>query len=242
MEKYVFLFRRQQFEYLTKSVALASGALLVTTTATLACYWFVKDNFAASIFGGSFAWFLFFIPALIARYRHFICNKIPFGLFFLLIALSVSLPMFGIVIRAGLTLTLLSLLSAIVWFFYTLRRGMLVRKTRGIVGLYFLMLACVFVCSLFEAIVAMINNEAPSMYVTFIVAAIIFGKINVHDVHQFRTQLPEGTAIKEKDINQIVQNTALSLYLNFIGMVFVVDFMKFVVKVWYESPKKRVSE
>ena len=46
---------------------------------------------------------------------------------------------------------------------------------------------------------------------------------------------------QEKEIDKVVEETALSLYLNFIGMIFVADFMKFVVKLLAETPKKRVS-
>ena len=38
-----FLFKRQQYEYLTKSVALASGALLLTSAATAVGLLFAKD-------------------------------------------------------------------------------------------------------------------------------------------------------------------------------------------------------
>lgn len=82
MERYVFLFKRQQYEYLTKSVALASGALLLTSAATAVGLLFAKDAIGASVFGGTFAWLLFFVPALTVRYRHFICGRIPFRLFF----------------------------------------------------------------------------------------------------------------------------------------------------------------
>ena len=48
--------------------------------------------------------------------------------------------------------------------------------------------------------------------------------------------------MEEKEINKVVEETALNLYLNFIGMIFVVDFMKFVVRVLAENPKKNASE
>ena len=105
---------------------------------------------------------------------------------------------------------------------------MQVNRTRSIISLFYLMFVCVGVCSLLEAAVAMFNGGGSSMYATFVVAAVIFGKINVHDVFRFRTRLAE--------------ETALSLYLNFIGMIFVADFMKFVVKLLAETPKKRVSD
>ena len=81
MERYVFLFKRQQYEYLTKSVALAAGALLLTAAATAVGLLFVEDEIGASVFGGTFAWLLFFVPALTVRYQHFICGRIPFRLF-----------------------------------------------------------------------------------------------------------------------------------------------------------------
>ncbi len=242
MERYVFLFKRQQYEYLTKSVALASGALLLTSVATAVGLLFAKDAIEASVFSGTFAWLLFFVPALTVRYRHFICGRIPFRLFLPLTALTVSLPMVWIVAKAGLPLTLLALASAAALFFYTLRRGMQVNRTRSIISLFYLMFVCVGVCSLLEAAVAMFNGGGSSMYATFVVAAVIFGKINVHDVFRFRTRLPEGTALEEKEIDKVVEETALSLYLNFIGMIFVADFMKFVVKLLAETPKKRVSD
>lgn len=114
---------------------------------------------------------------------------------------------------------------------------MQVNRTRSIISLFYLMFVCVGVCSLLEAAVAMFNSGGPSMYATFVVAAVIFGKINVHDVFRFRTRLPEGTALEEKEIDKVVEETALSLYLNFIGMIFVADFMKFVVKLLAETPK-----
>ena len=241
MERYVFLFKRQQYEYLTKSVALASGALLLTSAATAVGLLFAKDAIGASVFGGTFAWLLFFVPALTVRYRHFICGRIPFRLFLPLTALTVSLPMVWIVAKAGLPLTLLALASAATLFFYTLRRGMQVNRTRSIISLFYLMFVCVGVCSLLEATADIFSGSGPSMYATFVVAAVIFGKINVHDVFRFRTRLPEGTALEEKEIDKVVEETALSLYLNFIGMIFVADFMKFVVKLLAETPKKRVS-
>ncbi len=157
-------------------------------------------------------------------------------------ALTISLPMVWIVAKAGLPLTLLAFAFAAALFFYTLRRGMQVNQTRSIISLFYLMFVCVGVCSLLEAAVALFNGSGPSMYATFVVAAVIFGKINVHDVFRFRTRLPEGTALEEKEIDKVVEETALSLYLNFIGMIFVADFMKFVVKLLAETPKKRVSD
>lgn len=151
MERYVFLFKRQQYEYLTKSVALASGALLLTSVATAVGLLFAKDAIEASVFSGTFAWLLFFVPALTVRYRHFICGRIPFRLFLPLTALTVSLPMVWIVAKAGLPLTLLALASAATLFFYTLRRGMQVNRTRSIISLFYLMFVCVGVCSLLEA-------------------------------------------------------------------------------------------
>ncbi len=241
MERYVFLFKRQQYEYLTKSVALASGALLLTSVATAVGLLFAKDAIEASVFSGTFAWLLFFVPALTVRYRHFICGRIPFRLFLPLTALTVSLPMVWIVAKAGLPLTLLALAFAAALFFYTLRRGMQVNRTRSIISLFYLMFVCVGVCSLLEATASIFSGGGSSMYATFVVAAVIFGKINVHDVFRFRTRLPEGTALEEKEIDKVVEETALSLYLNFIGMIFVADFMKFVVKLLAETPKKRVS-
>lgn len=117
MERYVFLFKRQQYEYLTKSVALASGALLLTSVATAVGLLFAKDAIEASVFSGTFAWLLFFVPALTVRYRHFICGRIPFRLFLPLTALTVSLPMVWIVAKAGLPLTLLALAFAAALFF-----------------------------------------------------------------------------------------------------------------------------
>lgn len=149
--------------------------------------------------------------------------------------------MVWIVAKAGLPLTLLALASAAALFFYTLRRGMQVNRTRSIISLFYLMFVCVGVCSLLEATADIFSGSGPSMYATFVVAAVIFGKINVHDVFRFRTRLPEGTALEEKEIDKVVEETALSLYLNFIGMIFVADFMKFVVKLLAETPKKRVS-
>lgn len=114
---------------------------------------------------------------------------------------------------------------------------MQVNRTRSIISLFYLMFVCVGVCSLLEATADIFSGSGPSMYATFVVAAVIFGKINVHDVFRFRTRLPEGTALEEKEIDKVVEETALSLYLNFIGMIFVADFMKFVVKLLAETPK-----
>ena len=118
---------------------------------------------------------------------------------------------------------------------------MQVNRTRSIISLFYLMFVCVGVCSLLEATAAIFSGGGPSMYATFVVAAVIFGKINVHDVFRFRTRLPDGTAQEEKEIDKVVEETALSLYLNFIGMIFVADFMKFVVKLLAENHIKRVS-
>ena len=147
--------------------------------------------------------------------------------------------MVWIVAKAGLPLTLLAFCLCRRVVFYTLRRGMQVNQTRSIISLFYLMFVCVGVCSLLEAAVALFNGSGPSMYATFVVAAVIFGKINVHDVFRFRTRLPEGTALEEKEIDKVVEETALSLYLNFIGMIFVADFMKFVVKLLAETQKTR---
>ena len=240
MEKYVFLFKRQQFQYLTKSVALAAGAFLTTAAATTVLYLLTGEKLRTPF--SALTFILFLIPGTMVYYRHLICRRMSFRTFLLLIALTTSLPMVRIVAKTGLPLTLYALAAATVLFLYTLHRGMRVRQTLNIISLFYLMFFCVAACSLLEAFVALFNGGGPSLYVTFAVAAVIFGKINIRDVFQFRLQLPEGTAMEEKEINKVVEETALNLYLNFIGMIFVVDFMKFVVRVLAENPKKNASE
>lgn len=149
--------------------------------------------------------------------------------------------MVWIVAKAGLPLTLLALASAAALFFYTLRRGMQVNRTRSIISLFYLMFVCVGVCSLLEATADIFAAADRRCMQPLSWRPLFSAKINVHDVFRFRTRLPEGTALEEKEIDKVVEETALSLYLNFIGMIFVADFMKFVVKLLAETPKKRVS-
>lgn len=240
MEKYVFLFERQRLQYLMKSVAIALGSVLLTMGMAFMLYLIIKPE--EHHFIPSMAFFLFFIPAIVAHYRQYLCRKMHFICFFLLLIVTISLPLVWVIAKTNLSFIVWSLVAANIYFAFTVYYGLKTQKTLSFSSITFLMFCCAGLVSLFEAFSSLFRNQSPSMYWTLVVAAIIFGLFNIHDVVQFKLKLSLQTGYEQKDVTKTVNETALSLYLNFIGMIMIVDFVKFVIKLLIESPiKKSVS-
>ncbi len=243
METFIFVFKRQQFNYLMKSVALAAGAFVLTIIITALCYYYIGDEVKNSDFAQTWVWMMLALPALLAYFKTAILAKIPFGLFFGLIVLTTSLPLFWIVAKTSLWLIICAMVVAVGLFVYSIRKGLMVEHGGSFNHLAFGMFWIVAFCSLIVSSFAIFSGKPIPMFIVFAIAALIYVKINIFDVFLLRKKLPSGIGLKEKEINQVVVQTALNLYLNFIGMIFVIDFMKFLTKLWVETtPKKSVSK
>lgn len=243
METYVFVFKRQRFQYLMKAVALAASAFLLTIIITALCYYYIGDEVKNSDFAQTWVWMMLTLPALLAYFKTAILAKIPFGLFFGLIVLTTSLPLFWIVAHTNLWVVICAMIAAVGLFVYSIRKGLMVEHGGSFNNLAFGMFLIVAVCALIVSSFAIFTGKPIPMFIVFAIVALIYVKINIFDVFQLRKKLPSGIGLKEKEVNQLVVQTALNLYLNFIGMIFVIDFIKFLTKLWVETtPKKSVSK
>lgn len=241
MEKYVFLFRRQQFHYLMKSIALAIGGILLTALSTLGLYLCIKPEMKEGEYhlGSTLAWFLMIIPIVIVYYRRQICHKTNFWFFFGLLAVSFAPALVWIIAKFSLSVILMALVIGVFLFSLSCYWGLRVKSFLKFELIIFIMFVITIILSILEAVYYMFFGGNFYMLGTYSIVAIIFAGINAHDILCFRNKLPANVALCQSEINKSVLDTAVSLYLNFIGMVFIIDFMKVVVKLLAEKPNKK---
>lgn len=241
MEKYVFLFKRQQFHYLMKSIALASGGILLTALSTLGLYLCIKPEMTEGIyhFGSTLSWFLMFIPVVIAYNRRQICHKTNLWFFFGLLAVSFAPALVWIIVKFSLSVILMALVVGVFLSSLSCYWGLHVKTFLKFDLLIFIMFVITIILSILEAVYYMFFGGNFYMLGTYSIVAIIFAGINAHDILCFRNKLPLHIALPQDEITEITKDTAVSLYLNFIGMVFIIDFMKVVVKLLAEKPNKK---
>lgn len=241
MEKFVFLFKRQQFHYLMKSIALASGGILLTALSTLGLYLWIKPEMKEGVyhFGSTLAWFLMFIPGAIAYYRKQICLKTNFWFFFVLLAISFAPALVWLIAKFRLSVIIAALVFGIFLFLLSSYWGLRVKSFLKFDLLIFIMFMFTIISTILEAVYYMFFDGNFYMLGTYSIVAIIFAGINAHDILCFRNKLPLHIALPQDEITEITKSTAVSIYLNFIGMVFIIDFMKVVVKLLAEKPIKK---
>ena len=222
-----------------QSVMLATAGILLTL-GTAVCFYLIWAP--SQDYGASLAWFMFFIPGIVAYYRPLLCKRIGSLAFFWLAAFSMSFPMTWIIAKSGLPLVFYALAAAVGLFILSFYRGLRVQHCPTVSQITGLMFVCVIVAVFLEISFAIFNGSIPSMFFTFGVAAVIFGLYNVHDVYQFMKKYPPYSGHRQKEIYNDIYEKALLLYLNFFGMLFIADFMKFLIRVIIDfPPKKSVS-
>ncbi len=187
----------------------------------------------------SVSMFAFIVPCGVMYCRKRICQKFNSIVLFLLLATAMSFPMVWIIARNTINVVVFGCILALVIFMLSLWWGMRVARFLHFRGLCYIMFTCVAVSSLIEAFFGVFNQEHLKLHVTFCLITLIFGLYNVHDVLRFREELPEFAGTEQQQIRQNIIETAIQLYLNFIGMLFIVDFMKFLVKVFAEQPSQK---
>lgn len=244
MKKYLFLFKRQQLQFLIGAIAIAMSGIVLTTLFTMLLYNIVVLRFFGTeikFYFNSLAWLSFVFPCAVAYYRKQICKKISTCFFFVLLAVSVSAPMVWIIAKSSFNLVLLSLISCMFLFILSCYWGLKAKSFIKFEIISLIMFGGIMISSLFECIYFLFKGGNMHMYFTFCIAALVFGIFNAHDVFQFRKKLPEGIGMEKHEIIDAVMETAVSLYINLIGMIFIIDFMKFLVKLIAEKPRKKSS-
>lgn len=254
METYVIVFKRQQFQYLMKAVALAACALALSFIIAALCYYYIGDAVKGLWFANSLKLAMFFVPFGIAvLYQKPFAKNIPYGVFFGLIVLTTSLALFWIVVQTSVWLLACSLVGAMFLFSYSVCKGLKLKKTnykgldikksKDLSVLTGMTMLIVFFAILLEVVLSLFTSKPPTTYPTLIIVALIYARFNAVDIFLMREQMSAGCVLNQKEINQVVVKTALNLYLNFIGMIFVIDFIKILTKIAVEIPiKKSVSK
>lgn len=243
MEQYRFIFKRQQRQHLTSAVAIVFCGIILTALCTMLLYSLLISNEEQNqAMYASASVFSFIFPCGVMYFRKRICQKFNRVVLFLLLSAAMSVPMVWIIARNTFTSFVFGSILAFVIFTLSLWWGLKVKKFLSFRGLCHLTFVCVAVSSLIEFCRGLFAPEYLKMHVTFCVVALIFGLYNAHDVLRFRKGLPEFTGFTQKEIRETVLETAIQLYINFIGTFFIVDFMKFIVKVFaVQSLQKSAS-
>lgn len=239
MEKYQFIFKRQQFQLLMRAIVIAFGGVILTTLCSMLLYGlFISNEAENQAMFTSFSLFSFIFPCGVMYYRQRICQKNRIVLF-LLLAVTMSAPLVWIIAQNTFTTFVFGSILALVIFAVSFRWGLKVKNSLSFQGISCLMFICVVVSSLIEFGCGLFAPEHLKMHATFCVVAFIFGLCNVHDVLHFRKQLPEFTGFTQTEIRETVLETAIQLYINFIGMFFIIDFIKFILKILAVQPLQK---
>lgn len=240
MEKYQFIFKKQQFQLLTAAIAITFCGVILTTLCTMILYSLLISNKAEhQAVYASVSVFSFIIPCIVVSFRERICKKFNSIILFLLLTTAMSVPMVWIIARNTVGTVVFGCILAVTIFMLSVWWGLKVKNFLGYRGLFHIMFTCVAVSALLEGLKGIFSPEYLKMHITFCIVALIFGLYNAHDVFHFRKQLPEFTGLGQTEIKETVIETAIQLYLNFIGMFFIADFMKFIVKVIALPPSQK---